>query len=139
MGFVGGREKGGLGRTVVAGSASRASAVVVVLVEEAAALLAALRDALGVGVGVDLDAGDVALEDGLVLDCPAHDVDVDGLVRELVEAGQHGDPLVERLAHGGLGLLAHLGRHGLGALPAHAVVDLALAVHHLVVAVVLEA
>lgn len=118
--------------------AGGALAVVAVLVEETAAALVALGDALGVGGGVDLDASRV-LEQRLVFDGPADDLDADGVVRPAVEAGEGVDPLREGLLGGGLDGLALGGGDLLGRVPAHAVVDLALAGNDLVVAVVLEA
>lgn len=118
---------------------SLATSIVAVLVEEAAAALGALRDALAVLVGVDLDLADVALELALVLDGPANNVDIDRLVREAIEASKHADPLVVLLPERGLDLGALRSSDGCVALPADAIVDLALAGDDLVVAVVLEA
>lgn len=79
---------------VVTISTGSTAAVVAVLVEEAAARLGTLRDALAVGVGVDLDAVGGALEEALVLDGPADDVDLDVLKGEVVVAVQPLEPLL---------------------------------------------
>ena len=106
--------------------AAGALAVVVVLVEEATAGLGTLRDALGVGVSVDIDAVSRALEEGLVLDGPADDLDGDLLEGEAVEAVGPLEPaLVLVVEDGGdLGAVG-LGDGGVG-LPPNADVDLAV-------------
>lgn len=111
---------------VVALRAAGALAVVVVLVEEATAGLGTLRDALGVGVSVDIDAVSRALEEGLVLDGPADDLDGDLLEGEAVEAVGPLEPaLVLVVEDGGdLGAVG-LGDGGVG-LPPNADVDLAV-------------
>lgn len=81
------------------GTASTA-AEVAALVEEAAARLGALRDALAVDVGVDVEALGGALEQGLVLDGPAYDVDADVVVGEPVVAVQVAEPLLVLLVDG---------------------------------------
>lgn len=107
--------------------------------EEAPTALRTLRNPLGVFIRVDLDATDVAFQNGLILHRPADDVHIDRLVGELVEASKHRDPLVELLADRCLDLVALLKSNFRSAFPAHAVVDCALAGHDLVIAVVLEA
>lgn len=111
---------------IVALRAAGALAVVVILVEEAAAGLGALRDPLGVGVGVDVDAVGRALEEGLVLDGPADDLDGDLFEGEAVEAVGPLEPsLVLVVEDGGdLGAVG-LGDGGVG-LPPDADIDLAV-------------
>lgn len=79
---------------VVPGRAPGAGAVIIILVEEAAARRVALRDPAAVAVGVDVDARRRALQEVLVADGPADDLDGDARVGELVEADQPLHPLV---------------------------------------------
>lgn len=111
------------GLVVVVGGAGSAAGVVVVLVEEATAGLGALRDALAVGVGVDVEAAGVTLEQALVLDGPADDVHLDRGVGEVVVAVDPLEPLLVLGVDdaGDLGALG--GGEGRGRLPSDTHVD----------------
>ena len=121
------------------GSTSLAASIVAVLVEETSTALRALRDTITIDIGIDLDTTDVALELVLVLDCPADNVHIDRSVGELFEASKRADPFVVLLLQRRLNAGALGSSDSRVALPADAVVDLALAGHDLVVAIVLEA
>lgn len=115
--------------------------VVVRVVHGAAAGGVALGDAVRVGgVGVDVQARRVALEQGGVVGRPSGDGHVHRLVGEAVEPGQGlGHPLVVLGAQHRLELLALLGGNSAGArVPADAVLDLGLGRHDVVIAQVLE-
>ena len=124
--------------TVVAISPSSAGTVVVILVEESSTARVTLRDTLFIGGGIHLNTRGVALQQGLILDSPSDNIDIDRLVREPIEAGQFGYPFVERPPHGRLDLFPLCLGHRLGGVPPHAIVDFALAVDDLVVSVVAE-
>lgn len=126
-------------RTVVPVCTSLATSIVAVLVEEASTALRALRDTITVDIGVHLDTANVTLQLVFVLDSPAHDIHVDGLVWEPFKASEHTDPLVVLLLQRSLNTGALSSSNGRITLPADAVVDLALSGDDLVVTVVLEA
>ncbi len=120
-------------------SAGPAASVVAVLVEEPSTALCALRNTISIDISVDLNAADITLELVPVLDGPANNVDIDSLVWETFKSGEYADPLVVLFPESVLDLGALRGSHPSITLPAHAVVDLALAGNDLVVAVVPEA
>lgn len=130
------------GDVVPARLALGAPAVVVVrVVEGAAALGVALGDSVHVrGLGVEVQARRVALEERRVVGRPPGDGHVHGVVGEAVEPGQRlGHPLVVLGAQHRLELLALRGGDGAAArVPADAVLDLGLGGHDVVVAKVLE-
>lgn len=115
-----------------------AAVVSILVVEEAAALFGALRRALTVGIGVDVDPVSRALEQTLIVDRIANNIYIHRAVRKPVVPGEHIDPLLEAALHRRLDRGAVRLGQGVARLPAHAVVDLALARDNLVVAVVLE-
>lgn len=95
-------------------SAGLTAAVVAVGVEEAATGLGTLRNTIGVGVSVDINAGSVALEQRLVLHSPSDNTDFNSVIRPAVESSKTGNPLII-VGAGGFGdLLALSGSNGLG-------------------------
>ncbi|KAI6763967.1 hypothetical protein HG530_007756 [Fusarium avenaceum] len=123
---------------VVSFSASGAAAVVTVLVEEATALLGALRNALSIGVSVDVETLSRTLEETLVLDGPANNVDLNLLVREVIIARNPLHPAGVRVLESSSNLCALLSRNRSTRLPSNTDVELAFTSNDLVPAIVLE-
>lgn len=118
---------------------SGATAVIAILVEEPSTSLSTLWNAIGIGVGVNVDVGGVSFKQGLIAHSPADNIDLDSVIRPTIESGKSSNPLVVGAA-GGLGdLRTLLGSDGLRGIPADTVVDLASSGDDLVEAVVLEA
>lgn len=108
---------------IVSGSTASTLAIVVVLVEESATGGSTLRDALAVLVGVDVNASGRALEETLVADSPADDLDVDVAVGEVVEAVEPLEPDLVLGLECGFNLLALGLGHGGAGFPSNAHVD----------------
>ena len=87
----------------------------------------ALRDAVGVGCCVDVDAGGGALDQALILDSIADGLDGQLGEREALEANEDIEPLLQRALEGGSDLGA-VGGSALvsGGVPADAIVDAAV-------------
>lgn len=108
---------------IVSSSTTSTLAIVVVLVEESATRRSTLRNALAVLVSVDVNASGRALEETLVADSPADDLDVDVGVGEVVEAVDPLEPFLVLGLEGGFNLLALGFSHGGARLPANTHVD----------------
>lgn len=108
---------------IVTSRTSRAPAVISVLIEEAATFRRTLRSTSAVCGSVDVDSRRRALEQGSITNSPAHDVDLDVGVWEVIPAVEPLEPFLILLASDGGYLVSLSLRHGSVGLPTNTHVD----------------